>query len=367
MIRVLLFFGGKSPEHEISVLSAISVLRHVDKKSFHLIPIGITRNGEWASSEQTARMLPKDLRGEVDYSRSKILASFFEKTRSWDLVFPLFHGPYGEDGTIQGFLEFMGIPFVGSGVLASSTSMDKIAMKQILASMGLPQVEYCFFTREEWQKNPFVCLKRIEQKLSYPIFVKPANSGSSIGITKVPSQKEMDKAMSLAFGYDRRVLVEQGILARELEVSVLGNLEDEKRTISSPGEIIPSREFYNYEAKYYSDSKLVIPAQIKPSTEQKIKEYTEQTFFALNCQGLLRVDFFLEEKLEKEKNQDDCGVGNDDDGTIYVNEVNTLPGFTPISMYPKLMEQEGISYTELISRLFYLALKRKSSYFLNPL
>jgi D-alanine-D-alanine ligase len=363
-IRLGILFGGRSGEHEISLISAASVLKALDPKKYELIPIGITREGQWrvgATPRELAsepeRLLASVLdRGQVvtasaDPAGPRLLplrphdqtSSGEDQTSSGlnlDVIFPLLHGTFGEDGTVQGLLELADIPYVGAGVLASATGMDKDAMKRLFRDAGLPVVYWILVLRSDWEQNPRGSSQRIARELGFPLFVKPANLGSSVGISKVRSARELGAALDLAARYDRKIIVERGLDAREIECSVLGN---DQPIASVPGEIIPVNEFYDYEAKYLKKgSELVIPAQLGKRQTQEAQQLAVRAFRAIDCAGMARVDFLL----------------NRPSGKLYVNEINTIPGFTPISMYPKLWEASGIPYSELIDRLVVLALER---------
>jgi len=352
--RLGLIFGGRSSEHEVSLTSARSVLEAVDRDTYDVELICITPEGRWVTGLHAGMLLegkkPADTENVLmpQFPQEKHLLSIVsdggvERVRRLDridVVFPLLHGTYGEDGTIQGLFELAGVPYVGAGVAGSAVGMDKIIMKDIFISRGLPVCDYDFVLRKEWEADRSAITDRIAKKLGFPVFTKPANAGSSVGITKVKSEDELPAAMDIAAEYDRKILIEKGLDAREIECSVLGNDDPEA---SVTGEIVPSREFYDYEAKYIDEgSKLFIPARIPEETEREIRDIAVKAFRALDCAGMSRVDFFLEK----------------DTGKVYLNEVNTIPGFTPISMYPKLWEASGLSYSDLISRLIELAFER---------
>lgn len=351
-IRVALLFGGKSGEHEVSLRSAASVLKALNRRKYEVIPIGITKEGQWRSDPQfleaefpqilesgAAVFLPSEPARhhlvQIQPDRKSIGA-----IAAIDVVFPVLHGPYGEDGTLQGLLEVANIAYVGAGVLGSAVGMDKDVMKRLLKEAGIPGVEFVAFLDSHWHQQPDRIGNEIGEKLGFPCFVKPANLGSSVGISKVKVPEALAPAIDLACQYDRKVIVEQGIEGREIECSVLGN---DQPTASLPGEIIPSREFYDYEAKYIDEnSQLLVPAPLAPDQVKRVQELAIKTFLVTECAGMARVDFFL--------------VGRT--GEVLVNEINTIPGFTSISMYPKLWEATGISYPELIDRLIQLALER---------
>jgi D-alanine-D-alanine ligase len=334
-------FGGRSGEHEISLRSAESILRSLDRTKYDVIPIGITHEGKWLASKNAMALLPP---GEAI---QKTLATGSPVTLPpepasqdgvglADVIFPVLHGTYGEDGTIQGLLELANIPYVGAGVLGSAVGMDKDVMKRLLREAGLPVGEYWALRSAEI--DAFIA--RRSRELPYPVFVKPANLGSSVGITKVHGPDELRAGLETAAEFDRKLLVEKGIDAREIELSVLGN---DDPIVSVPGEILPSREFYDYKAKYVDDdSRLVVPAQLTDAQVREAQELAVRTFKVLEGSGLGRVDLFLENGT----------------GRFLVNEINTLPGFTSISMYPRLWEASGIPYAELIDRLIALAFER---------
>ncbi|MCL6590450.1 MAG: D-alanine--D-alanine ligase [Firmicutes bacterium] len=361
-VKVGLIYGGRSGEHEISILSANSVISAIDRQKYEVYPIGITKEGAWIpgqspsalveSKELRVRRLAVD-RGEVpggasvagdnnslmalENKRGQILSGLREKV---DLVFPVMHGPFGEDGTIQGLLELAGIPYVGGGVLGSAVGMDKAMMKAVFLQHGLPVGDYLAILRRDWEANPGQIMDRIEQRLGYPCFVKPANLGSSVGISKAHHREELQKALDLAALYDRRLVVEKMLAGREIECGVLGNDEPKASVL---GEIVPCAEFYDYEAKYVlNNSKLIIPADLPEEITRQVQGLAIRAFKAIDGAGLGRVDFFVDPER----------------GQVFVNEINTMPGFTRISMYPKLWEASGISYPELIDRLIQLAFER---------
>lgn len=349
---VALVFGGKSGEHEVSLRSAASVIKALDRDKYRVVPIGITKKGQWRShpeflEDEFSRILeagsPVFLPAEPGMSRLIQLSTEGATVGNQvhvDVVFPVLHGTYGEDGTIQGLLEMADLPYVGAGVLGSAAGMDKDVMKRLLHQAGVPQVGFHVFLERQWTSEPEVIRQQVGDRVGYPCFVKPANLGSSVGISKVKSPAELDAAIDLASQFDRKVIVEEGVDAREIECSVLGN---EDPVASLPGEIIPSREFYDYAAKYISDdSRLLIPAPLSEMQTRRIQELATTTFLITECCGMARVDFFLERKS----------------GNILVNEINSIPGFTSISMYPKLWEASGLSYPVLIDRLIQLALER---------
>jgi D-alanine-D-alanine ligase len=354
-ICVGVIFGGRSGEHEVSLVSAESVISTLDKEKYEVIPIGITKTGEWVTANKkpkikNGKLLELFKSGKIK-SGSKLPPEILTKV---DVVFPVLHGTFGEDGTIQGLFEMLNIPYVGSGVLGSAIGMDKIVQKQLYEQAGLPVVKYIWFTKREWLNNSkiqksklqlkaenFDIVRHIEKELGYPCFIKPANLGSSVGITKAHNRKELIFGINLAVRYDTKILVEKACPnAREIECSVLGNDEP---IASLPGEIIPSNEFYDYNAKYVDGkSKAIIPAKLSKNLTQKIQNLACQVFKITNSAGMARVDFLLDNKSKK----------------IYINEINTIPGFTSISMYPKLWQTSGIAYRDLLDILIYLALQR---------
>ena len=381
-LRVGIVFGGRSGEHEVSLLSAASILQAIDRKKYDVAPIGINKAGHWLiagaaqgllegggesgpkpekklragdpAATPGARVLaegqPALLAPEPEESLSEAAALDSHAAlggQSLDVVFPVLHGTFGEDGTIQGLFELAGIAYVGSGVLGSAAGMDKDVMKRLFAQVGLPIVKHVTLLRAEWERAPRKAIAQVEAALKYPVFVKPANLGSSVGISKVHDRKELAPALDLAAKYDRKLVVEQGVggnkaKARELEVAVLGN-DDPKASVV--GEIIPGKEFYDYEAKYLSEgSTAVIPARLSKAEIKLIRDLAIAAFRACDLSGLARVDFLMEPGGKRR---------------IYLNEVNTLPGFTSISMYPKLWEATGLSYKDLITRLIELALERQ--------
>jgi D-alanine-D-alanine ligase len=380
-LRVGVLFGGRSGEHEVSLLSAASVLNAINKDRYEVVPIGITKDGRWLTAEHAERLLSgqeaRHLRaGDPDVTpaaavlekgqavvvppepvhRERGLVPFqsdahltrraSDRAINVDIIFPVLHGTFGEDGTIQGLLELADIPYVGAGVLGSAAGMDKDIMKALFRAAGLPIVKHVTFLRSEWEADRKKVQKLVESKLKYPVFVKPANLGSSVGITKAHDRRELPGCIEEAAKFDRKIIVEEGVggkkKAREIECSVLGN---DRPQASVPGEIVPVKEFYDYAAKYLDEgSELVIPAKLtKPETKQ-IQQLAIAAFKAVDCSGLARVDFLLDPKTRK----------------IYLNEINTMPGFTAISMYPKLWAATGLSSPDLIDRLIQLGLERHS-------
>ena len=381
-LRVGILFGGRSGEHEVSLLSAASVLNAIDKDKYDVVPIGITKDGRWLTAEHAENLLtgklvlePRNLRaGDPDNTQPAAVlargeavvvppepvhrqsglvpfqsdAAHLRRTSdraiNVDVIFPVLHGTFGEDGTIQGLLELADIPYVGAGVLGSAAGMDKDIMKSLFIAAGIPIVGHVTVLRSDWEKDP----KRVEKlvaKLKYPVFVKPANLGSSVGISKAHNRKELGPAIEEAAKFDRKIVIEQGVggnkdKAREIECSVLGNDEPEA---SVPGEIIPCKEFYDYNAKYLDEgSQPIIPARLTKAETKKVQSMAIQAFRAVDCSGLARVDFLMDPKTRK----------------IYLNEINTMPGFTSISMYPKLWAASGLAYPDLIDRLIQLGIER---------
>jgi D-alanine-D-alanine ligase len=353
-LRVGVIFGGKSAEHEVSLNSAQNVMRALDKNKYEVVPIGISKDGQWLLRGDPLQVLtggqtslPKLLESgyqivdDLSTGREVIPGSHAASLPDVDVIFPVLHGPFGEDGTVQGLLELADIPYVGAGVMSSAVGMDKAAMKDLFRSHDLPTPEYLVIKRHEWKRTPDRVAEAVAREIGYPCFVKPANMGSSVGVNKVRHAAELAHALSDAALYDRKFLVEQAVPeAREIECSVLGN---DDPIASIPGEIVPGHEFYDYEAKYIDDSsQLLIPAPIDPALAQQVRDVSIKAFLAVDCAGMARVDFLLSRVT----------------GKLYLSEVNTIPGFTRISMYPKLWEASGLSYSELIDRLIELALER---------
>ncbi len=349
MARVMVIFGGRSREHDVSLASARAIMEALEESGRHdVVPAGITREGQWLPSGDPMRELE---------SRSKQLASASgslessppatvedrlpANLESADVVFPVLHGPFGEDGTIQGMLELAGVPYVGSGVLASAVSMDKITMKKVFAHHGLPQVEWLGLSRKDWEETPEKCIEEIEDALGYPCFVKPANLGSSVGINKAVDVESLRDALHAAAEPDRRIIVEAGVDAREVEVAVLGN---EDPQVSVPGEILVSaNEFYDYDAKYVEGgSELMAPADIPDEVATEIQRIARIAYEAVDAAGMSRIDFFLERGA----------------GRLLLNEINTIPGFTPTSVYARLWNASGLPYDQLLNKLIELALER---------
>lgn len=382
-LRVGVLFGGRSGEHEISLLSAASVLSAIDKSKYEVVPIGITKDGLWVTAGHAEALLqgkqqPRALRaGDPETTSSAAVLAHgsaivippvpaqtspasmvpfqtgaAEMSRRWtdhsiqvDVIFPVLHGTFGEDGTIQGLLELADIAYVGAGVLGSACGMDKHIMKELFRAAGLPQVKHVTILRGDWEASPAKAQRLIEGRLKYPVFVKPANLGSSVGISKVRNRAELAPAMKEAARYDRKLVIEQGVggkkrKAREIECSVLGN---DKPAASIAGEIVPATEFYDYDAKYLDEgSQLIIPAKLTKTQTKQVQELAIKAFQAVDCSGLARVDFLMDPTSKK----------------FYVNEINTMPGFTVISMYPKLWGASGLPYPDLIDKLIQLGVAR---------
>jgi len=379
-LRVGVLFGGRSGEHEISLLSAASVFKAIDKDKFEVIPIGITKEGRWVTSGEAERLLsgkpPHEERhlragdpeatpaaavlqngeafvmppephgaGLQPFQTDALARRVSDRAINVDVIFPVLHGTFGEDGTVQGLLELADIAYVGGGVLGSAAGMDKDVMKSLFRAAGLPIVKHVTVLRSEWEAQPKKVQKLVESKLTYPVFVKPANLGSSVGISKAHARKELGPAIDEAAKFDRKIVIEEGVggkrhKAREIECAVLGNDNPEA---SIAGEIVASAEFYDYSAKYLDEgSQLIIPARLTKSEMKKVQQLAIAAFRAVDCSGLSRVDFLMDPKMRK----------------IYLNEINTMPGFTSISMYPKLWAASGVSYPDLIERLIQFGLDR---------
>ena len=383
-IRIGILFGGRSGEHEVSLLSAASVFNAIDKSKYEVVPIGITKQGHWVTAVDAERLLkgkaadheerhlragdpeatpgaavlatgesvvvpPEPLQPGSSIAAFQTDNAIFrraaDRTINVDIIFPVLHGTFGEDGTIQGLLELADLPYVGAGVLGSAAGMDKDIMKALFRAADLPIVKHVTVLRGDWEAEPKKVQKLVESKLKYPVFVKPANLGSSVGISKAHDRKELGPAIDEAARFDRKIVIEQGVggrkqKAREIECSVLGN---DKPEASVPGEIVPGQEFYDYNAKYLDEgSQLIIPAKLSKAEAKKVRQLAIAAFKAVDCSGLARVDFLMDPKTRK----------------IYLNEINTMPGFTSISMYPKLWAATGVTYPELIERLIQLGLER---------
>lgn len=367
--RVGIVFGGRSVEHEVSLISARSVMAAIDPERFEAVPIGVTKEGRWLIGGDPMRELtraaeatrgraaavrgesPSDdppvgirpmLPGLSEGGRQPARAGSAPDSEPLDVIFPLVHGISGEDGTLQGLLEMADLPYVGAGVLGSSVGMDKDVSRRLFVHQGLPAVETICLRRSEWEgaDRPAIA-RRVHEVVGWPCFVKPAGSGSSVGVSKVRTESELAAALDLAFQYDLKALVERAVNAREIEVAVLGNVEP---VASVPGEIVPAHEFYDYESKYLTESKLLVPAPLEPAQAAEARRLAIEAFRVLDLAGMARVDLFLDRET----------------GRFYLNEINTLPGFTPVSMYPRLWEATGLPYRELITRLIALALERRA-------
>jgi D-alanine-D-alanine ligase len=350
-MKVGVIFGGRSGEHEVSVMSARSVLAGFNPEKYEVFPIGISRDGQWVTPEGAKAALQA---GHVSVAEGQSLAILPGAAQqslvpqgsapplpALDVIFPVIHGTYGEDGTLQGLLEMAGIPYVGAGVHGSAVGMDKALMKSVWQASGIPQVPFLVFLRKQWEAQPDLILGRIQKELGLPVFVKPANLGSSVGISKAKTPEELREAMVLAASYDRKIVIEQAVEApREVELAVLGNDEPE---VSLPGEILHGREWYDYRGKYFETEgqKTIIPADLTPDQIAELQKLAIEAYQALDMNGLSRVDFLI-----------------DKEGKFWLNEVNTMPGFTPISMYARLWEATGLSYSSLLDRLVELALER---------
>jgi D-alanine-D-alanine ligase len=340
--RVGLLFGGRSAEHEVSIQSAAAIYNNIDKSAYKVVSIYINRQGRW--KEAPSPLLPvKELAKGPFYSFLPWEGKGFFKAVQADIYFPALHGPYGEDGTIQGLLEMADVPYVGAAVLASAAGMDKAIMKTLFQAESLPVVKYRVLYEGEWKKSPASFAGLIRREFRLPFFVKPANLGSSVGISKVKDYDRTDAALALAFCYDRKILVEKGILGRELECSVLGN---DAPQASLPGEVIPFRDFYDYDDKYLDGkTRFGIPAKLPAKIAKKVQKLAIEAYRTCDCSGMARVDFFLEAQTNQ----------------LYVSEINTIPGFTEISMYPKLWEASGLPFPELLQRLIDLGFERHQS------
>lgn len=341
--RIGLLYGGKSAEHEVSLMTARAVTQALNFDEYEVYPIFITLEGEWrVGAELVAPAASVEaLQFTAGEDAANSIAQFIaaHTANPFDVVFPLLHGTNGEDGTVQGLLEVLNVPYVGNGVLGSSAGMDKVVMKQLFEIAGLPQVPYVHFLRAEWQKQQQELVARCEEKLTWPMFVKPANLGSSVGISKASTREELVAAIEYALNYDRKIVVEQGVVAREIEVGVLGNDDPQ---VSVAGEIKPVTEFYDYDSKYKDGSTaLIIPAEMPEDTYTAMRDMAIKAFKILDSAGLVRADFFVTANNE-----------------LYINEVNTMPGFTPVSMYPLLWQHTNVTYPELITRLITLATER---------
>ncbi len=363
-LRIGVLFGGRSGEHEVSLRSARSVMAALDPDRYEVVPIGITKDGRWLAGDamaalsegaaaQPATLLPEPAGQDAPAStllaldQNQDAAPSLSVIAELDVIFPVLHGPYGEDGTVQGLLELAGLPYVGAGVVGSAVGMDKAIFKHVMAANGVPVLPWRLFSGSQWRRDPEAVLNAVEAALPYPVFTKPANLGSSVGISKCRDRAELRAGLDEAARFDRRIIVEQGIhRARELEVAVLGNDEPQASVV---GEVRPRREFYDYVAKYLlppgseEESELIIPAPLPPELSEAIRALAVRAYRAIDAAGLGRVDLLLD----------------DQSGDIYLNEINTMPGFTSISMYPKLWQASGLSYSQLLDRLVELALERE--------
>jgi len=346
-IKVAVLYGGRSGEHEVSQRSAAAVIKNLDRNKFEIIPIAIDQQGCWFLHDINQFFFDESLPIKTTTSKVfSVLEAVSQQNKTFcDVVFPVLHGLFGEDGCLQGLLEMLGMPYVGANVLGSAVGMDKVIAKRLAKSDNIPVVPFLSFNSGQWQRNQAAYERKIQEQLGYPLFVKPANTGSSLGISKVKKSLDLTAAIELACHYDTKILVEQALAVREIEVSVLENLQyGDLPLVSVAGEIIPSHEFYSYEAKYLDEqgAELVIPVVLAPEQSKKIKDLAAQIFSSLACQGMARVDFFIEKSTQN----------------IYFNEINTIPGFTKISMYPKLWEASGLAYQQLLTHLIDLALLR---------
>ena len=361
-IRIGIIFGGRSGEHEVSLASAASVIANLDKDKYEVVPIGITKEGSWLLGVEPPQLQATEQHITSDTNPDETLQQTTAVTLTGDpslrrlipvrsneqlgaegaldVIFPVLHGTYGEDGALQGLLEMANVPYVGCGVLGSALGMDKEKMKMVFGSVDLPIVDSLTYRRNQWERSPEEIMDAVEDHIGYPCFVKPVNLGSSVGVNKAHDRDELKHAIDVAAEYDRKIIIECSIDCRELECSVLGNDEP---LASVVGEVVPSNEFYDYNAKYIDGkSQIDIPADIPHITAENVRRWAVQAFLALDLSGLARVDFFMEKET----------------GKVYINEVNTIPGFTQISMYPKLWEASGLSYSQLLDRLIELAIER---------
>ena len=344
-IRLAIVYGGRSAEHQVSVVSARSVMEALDPARFEVVPIAITRGGAWLLPDRSPLELTSSegTLPEVEPAGRELAVRPQEGVGGVDVVFPILHGPFGEDGTVQGLFELADLPYVGSGVLASALAMDKAMAKVVLAQAGLPQGRYVVVPERDWRAGPEQVAAEVAGRLHYPVFTKPARLGSSIGISKVKTPEGLAEGLAAAFAHDPKAVVEQGIAARELECGVLGNHAPEASVV---GEVVPGHEFYDFEAKYLDESlKLEIPAPVPDAVRTQVRELSLRAFQALDCEGLARVDFFYEEAT----------------GRVLLNEVNTIPGFTPVSMFPMLWAASGLAYPDLVARLVELAVERHAA------
>lgn len=342
-IKVAVIYGGANSEHEVSIVSARSIAKYLDKTKYEVLPIYITQTGQWRAGDsalldsgQSIEQLQSSVKPIIE-TKKQTSALVPASVKESHVVFPVIHGKLGEDGTLQGMLEMLGIPYVGCKVLSSAICMDKDIQKQLALANDIPVAPYIGLYHKSYQKDPALSLERIESQLAYPLFTKPANAGSSVGVSKASNQQELEQGIKLAFDHDSKILIEQAVPnAREIECAVLGNDAPEASVL---GEVIPGNEFYDYEAKYVADdSQLIIPADLPIKVTEEIRVMAIKAFEVMQCSGLARVDFLVERDTNK----------------VYLNELNTMPGFTPISMYPKLWEASGLPYSELLERLINL-------------
>ena len=356
-IRLCILFGGRSAEHEVSVISARSLIQSVDLDRYELLLVGIDRNGRWAKFDSKKELesisqisIENQERLRLDYFDGGRIQGSKGIEYSVDVVFPLLHGPYGEDGSVQGLLELANIPYVGSGVAGSSVGMDKVIMKSVFKAEGLPQLEYCVVSRNEWQTDKFRVMDFVLSMMDFPVFIKPANMGSSVGVSRAIEESELTSAIDMAARFDRRVIIEKSAERfLEVEVAILGN-ESPKASVA--GEIEVTGDIYDYKAKYLDNStKLYIPARIDSQISDKLRKLAVRAFCAVNASGLSRVDFFVQP----------------DGDEIYLNEINTMPGFTPGSMYPLLWGESGVTYSGLVDRLVDLAIERQKEKQMNQI
>ncbi len=341
--KIAVVFGGQSGEHEVSCVSAYNILNSINKDKYEVVPVGIRKDGSWAIYNGDYKNV-EDGSWKTDTENLQDNIDVFSDLRDIDIFFPILHGPMGEDGTIQGVFEMMNKPYVGPGVLASSVGMDKILSKIAFEAAGIPTCRYQGIAKRNFENDPERVLDEIEHVLGLPVFVKPANMGSSVGITKAHTKEELSQALKTAFQYDRRVIAEEFVEAREIECAVLE--EDGVIKTALPGEIVPGSEFYDYNAKYNSGgaSVSVIPAEIPKETSDAVRSYAEKAFEVLDCSGLSRIDFFVDKKT----------------GDVLINEINTMPGFTPISMYAMMWEDSGIGYKHLVEKLLAGAAQKRT-------
>ncbi|WP_342564148.1 D-alanine--D-alanine ligase [Paenibacillus sp. FSL R7-0345] len=342
-----LVYGGKSGEHEVSLQTAFAVMNAFDYDKYEIIPFYISKQGLWKVGEtlgapygKIEQLKLEGPSGDMGMALNTVFSGLSGEEKIVDVMFPLLHGTNGEDGTIQGLFEMANVPYIGAGVLASAAGMDKVVMKKLFDEAGLEQCKYCYFSASAWKRKSHELIVGVEDRLGYPVFVKPANLGSSVGISKAVDKESLIKAVEFALKYDTKVIVEEFVDAREVEVAVLGNEEPEA---SVPGEIVSSGEYYDYAAKYIDGkSQMLIPAPLDPEVADSLREAALQAFRAIEGSGITRADFFLRKS----------------DGKILINEVNTMPGFTPFSMYPLLWRETGVSYQTLLDRMVELALER---------